>query len=273
MVNRIKRLLHINEWFWSPWNYNADSAKWSAFEPCLSPVIVSHISSRTLHRLQRSGTQILLSEQCQSLRWGELAPFRWNKKTEANLDWAHTRPLQMNFPWTYFCTRQLGKNPLNSSFAWFKVAEFGLSSFLGPLDLMPYAEVLSITWQGASPSVSFVWYRHIGNKLRSYACSSFYSKKFFQVSFWIINQQRFIIKNLYANLCSVLSLNQPHYIKTLALKHEVKCKRNNNPDCNQSKNLIEYSSSHCSLVRCPMDSCRNSKSPPRSSTAFILACY
>lgn len=162
MVNRIKRLLHINEWFWNPWNYNADSAKWSAFEPYLSSVIASHISSRTLHRLQHSGTQILLlSEQCQALCGGELAQFCWNKKTEANLHWAHARPLQMNFPWTDFCSHPLGKKTFNSIFARFKVAEFGLYSFLGPLDLMPYAEVLSITWQGLSPPpASFVWYRH-----------------------------------------------------------------------------------------------------------------
>ena len=150
------------KWFWNPWNYNADSAKWSAFEPYLSSGIGLHISSRTPHRLQRSGTQILLlSEQCQALRWGELAQFRWNKNTEASWHWAHARLLQMNLPWTYFCSRQLGKNPFNSSLAWFKVAEFGLYSFLGPLDLMPYAEVLSVTWQGLSPPpASFVWYRH-----------------------------------------------------------------------------------------------------------------
>jgi len=127
-----------------------------------SPLSVLHISSPTLHRLQRSGTQILLlSEQCQALCWGELARLHWNKKTEANVHWAHAQPLQLNFPSTYFCSRQLGKKTFNSSFAWFKVAEIGLSSFLGPLDLMPYAEVLSITWQGLSPSpASFVWYRH-----------------------------------------------------------------------------------------------------------------
>lgn len=156
MVNRIKRLLHINEWFWNPWNYNADSAKWSAFEPYLSSATALHTSART-RRPQRSGRRsLLLRAQRQALRAGELPPLRWNKKTEANLRRAHARPFQANFPPTYF-----GKNPFNSSFARFKAAEFGLRSFLGPLDLMPYAEVLSITWQGLSPlPASFVWYRH-----------------------------------------------------------------------------------------------------------------
>lgn len=63
--------------------------------------------------------------------------------------------------WTYFCSHQLSKNPRDSSFAWFKVAELGLCSFLGALSLMPYAEGLSITWQGlCPPPASFVWYRH-----------------------------------------------------------------------------------------------------------------
>lgn len=42
-------------------------------------------------------------------------------------------------------------------------------------------------------------------------------------------------------------------------------------DCNQSKNLIEQSSSHCSPDRCPMDSCKNLKSPPHSSKISIPA--
>lgn len=155
----------------------------------------------------------------------------WNYKMltwGSEVLWIPTSALPVNFPWTDSCSQQLGKNPLNSSFVWFKVAEIGLSSFLGHLGSMPCAEVLSRTWQSLSPPQHCLFGITLGNKLRSYTSFALQQKKKekgSQISFWIITQQRFIIKNLYATLCSVLSLNQPHYIMTLVLTHEVKCKK------------------------------------------------
>lgn len=57
----------------------------------------------------------------------------------------------------------------------------------------------------------------------SYACFSLQQKEGKSFSDKFLNHEpaKIYNKNLYANLCSVLSLNQPHYIKTFALKHEV----------------------------------------------------
>lgn len=119
MVNRIKRLLHINEWFWNPWNYNANSAKWSAFEPYL-------VSCHSLARLTHSSSQTTtfrhtdFSSQS-SARLRGPAQLHWNQTTEAIVYRAHARPLRINFPWTNFCSFQIGTKP--------QTAEFGLYSF------------------------------------------------------------------------------------------------------------------------------------------------
>lgn len=78
---------------------------------------------------------------------------------------------------SHSCSQQLGKNPFNSSFAWFKVAEFGLSSFLGRLGSVPWAEVLSRTWQGLSPPQHCLFGITLGNKLRSYTSFALQQKE------------------------------------------------------------------------------------------------
>lgn len=88
-----------------------------------------------------------------------------------------TSALPVNLPWSDSCSQQLGKNPFNSSFAWFKVAEFGLSSFLGRLGSMPCAEVLSRTWQGLSPPQHCLFGLTLGNKLRSYTSFALQQKE------------------------------------------------------------------------------------------------
>lgn len=103
----------------------------------------------------------------------------------------------------------------------------------------------------------------------SYACYSLQpkkkKKKRFSFSDKFLNQKpaKTPKKNLYANLHSVLSFNQPHHVKTFALKREVKCKNN---DCDQSKNvsLLVCMASHRQL--------ENLASPPHSSTSSTAAC-
>lgn len=100
--------------------------------------------------------------------WGTLDPHPCSASPAPPSTGSLLLPLPVNFPWTDSCSQQLGKNPLNSSFPWFKVAEFGLSSFLGHLGSMPCAEVLSRTWQSLSPPQHCVFGITLGNKLSSY---------------------------------------------------------------------------------------------------------
>lgn len=152
---------------------NADSGTWSALDPHLcsslpwiptSALPVLLLSPSDPHLCSLPG---LCTEQCSGHRsMEENWQFCQNTKSEANS--TEPQPLQANFPRTDSCSQQLGKNPFNSSFAWVKVIEFGLSSFLGRLGSMPCAEVLSRTWQGLSPPQHCLFGITLGNKLMSY---------------------------------------------------------------------------------------------------------
>lgn len=139
--------------------------------PLLLPPLDPHLSSASPAPLSIRSPPLLsprtLHRQCSGHRsMEENWQFCQNTKSEANS--TEPQPLQANFPWTDSCSQQLGKNPFNSSFAWVKVIEFGLSSFLGRLGSMPCAEVLSRTWQGLSPPQHCLFGITLGNKLMSY---------------------------------------------------------------------------------------------------------
>lgn len=85
--------------------------------------------------------------------------------------------LCQNCPRTDSCSQQLGKNPVNSSFAWFKVAEFGLSRFLGRLGSVSCAEMLSRTWQSLAPPQPCLLGITLGNKLRGYTSFALQQKE------------------------------------------------------------------------------------------------